>query len=163
MVCELKSVSRDIKILNFYFDFLIKIETDFSLNLEITSKTSMNAYKNLYLNMSTNLCGNFFESPLMMVLQPFLDKFAPGSFHKCPYLPLKEFGMRNFTIDPKMISSLPFIVYDRTHYRIRVVYVVKRKETLTLTLYTKFIPRRFSKKKPNSETGSFVKSKIFYF
>ena len=58
MVCEIKSLSREVQTINAYFDILTKIEESFVVNLEMTSKTSTNAFKNLFLNTTANLCGN---------------------------------------------------------------------------------------------------------
>lgn len=151
IVCEIKSAGRGVQVLNFYFDILIKIDDDFVANLEMTSKTSTNAFKNLFLNTSANLCGDVFGSPLIQVVKPMFEKFAPGLIHKCPYFPIKEFGMHNFSIDPSTLSLLTFSIADRMDYRVHMTFIIKKKLVATLSLYTKLSPKRYRKKKPNSE------------
>jgi hypothetical protein len=130
---------------------MVKIENDFVANLEMTQKTSTNAFKNLFLNTSVNFCGDVFGSPLIQVVKPMFEKFAPGVLHKCPYFPTKELGMKNFTIDPSTLSLLTFTIADRMDYRVHMTFIIKKKLVAELSLYTKLSPKRYKKKKPNSE------------
>ena len=96
----------------------------------------------------------YFGSPLIQVVMPMFDKFAPGLLHKCLYFPIEKFGMHNFTIDPNMLSLLSFTINDPMNYRVHVAFIIRKKLTATLPIYTKLVPKRFRKKKPSSGSGS---------
>lgn len=148
--CEIKFLSRGVQILNFHFDILTIIEDDFIINLEITTKTSTNDFKNVFLNASMNVCGDVFASPIIQLVMPFVEKFAPGIIHKCPYGPEKNFGIQNFGIDSNLLSLFAFTINDRTSYKSHTTLIVKQKVVATLTIYTKVVAKRFGKKKSNS-------------
>jgi hypothetical protein len=150
MVCEVKSVSRGVQILNVFLDILTKIEQDFVVNFEMTQKTSTNDYKNVFVNLSVNLCKDVLGSPLIQFTAPLFDKYAPGLVHNCPYGPEKKVGIQNFTMDLSMIPLLTFTPNDRSSYRILDSFLVRKKLVAVLKIFTKIVPKRYSKRKPSS-------------
>lgn len=151
LICVIKVVDRNVKTLTFNFDFMTKIESDFIINAEVTSKTSSNTYKNIFFNLSTNLCGDLFESPLIKLVLPIIEKNSPGLLHKCPYLPEKNYGLHDFILDLNLISLITFTLVDRMDYRIFITYIYKKKVVATLTLYFKITSKKYSRKKQSSK------------
>ena len=147
MVCEIKTIRRGVQALNIHADLLVELNDIFIMNIEVTSKTSTNAFKNLVFNVSANLCGNIYETPLLKMISPLLDKFAPGLIHECPYPPKKGFGLHDMIIDPSLLPLISLATFERVDYRVHTTYTDKHGITLLkVTLYARLQPKTIRKK-----------------
>lgn len=149
--CQIKVVSRNVKTLTFTYDIMTKIQSDLVVNFEMTSKTSTNAYKNVFFNLSTNICEDILSSPLIKLVMPIFDKFAPGLLHKCPYLPETGTGMRDFNLDGNLPTLITLTMYERMDYRAHVTFMYKKNIIATLTIYFKIEPKKFSRKSSKTD------------
>jgi len=144
-----------VQVLNIHYDLLVKLDDVFIMNVELTTKTSTNAFKNVVFNISANLCGNLFETPLIKMLTPLVDKFAPGLIHECPYYPKKNFGIHDFTIDASLIPLIPIGTFERIDYKVFITYLSKQRQViLSITIWMRFGPKakkRKSTEKPASK------------
>lgn len=143
-----------VQVLNIHSDLLVKLDDVFIMNVELTTKTSTNAFKNVVFNISANLCGNIFETPLIKMMTPLVDKFSPGLIHECPYYPQKNFGIYDFVIDASLIPLIPIATFERIDYKVFITYLNKQKQVvLSITIWMRFGPK-VKKRKSTVKTAS---------
>ncbi|KAL7025790.1 hypothetical protein ACKWTF_013633 [Chironomus riparius] len=108
--CQLKPISRGIKSLTVFAEQILTINDYILSNFEILHKTSRNNFQKVLLNVSTEYCSTISTlPPFMKVLMSLIEKSSINLSHECPYLPVKEIGVKNFIVNSNLLTLVAFL------------------------------------------------------
>lgn len=148
VICELKSISRGINALTWLYEYTVPLNYIMA-NYEVVQKSSSNSFVNVVFNSTFEVCSGIESGdfpPIYKLAMPLLKNVAKDFLRKCPWLPNKQFGMKNLTVDVGSIPLISIVAMQRGEYRVSINYRDKNNDFICwIKIYIGIIQKRYQK------------------
>lgn len=146
--CQLKLVSRGVKSLTIYSEQILPLNDFIQANLEIVHKTARNNFESVILNITFEFCSSLLNMPpLAKLILSMIEKSSLNLIHDCPYLPVKQIGIKNFIVNSNLLPVVAFLGIKSGEFLATITILDKKKELVFMVKIFCILEKEKFKKK----------------
>ena len=150
--CQLKPISRGIKSLTIFAEQVFAINDYILANIEVLHKTSRNNFQNVVYNITTEYCSSFANlPPFIKIAMSLVEKSSSNLIHECPYLPVKEIGIKNFIINSNLLPLVALLGIQKGDILMTATYTDEKGDLIfKVKIFCLLEKERIRKKSTNN-------------